>query len=59
MKNISRWYGIEGLFEGDVVNRKLGGTFPINRNLDDLLGDQKSLARVKFVKNGKEVRTMS
>lgn len=55
MNSVSRWYGISVKVKGSIPHKIVGGTFPINADLDELLMDLGKIAAIKFKRNGKEV----
>lgn len=55
MNSVSRWYGISVKVRGSIPHKMVGGTFPINADLDELLIDLGKIANIKFQRNGKEV----
>ncbi|QNL51751.1 DUF4974 domain-containing protein [Olivibacter sp. SDN3] len=59
MKNISRWYDVDIIFQGDSPKRKIGGTFSRSKSLDDLLKYLEDLAKVRFKKEGRRVIVMT
>ncbi|WP_185212304.1 FecR family protein [Sphingobacterium mizutaii] len=52
---VSRWYNITVISEVNLNSKKIGGTYPTNLPLDELLEDLSTLSDVKFEMNGKEV----
>ncbi|WP_051293178.1 FecR family protein [Olivibacter sitiensis] len=56
MRSVARWYDITVVVEGNLPNKKFGGTFPITEDLGELLKDLSVLADIQFQQNGKEVR---
>lgn len=55
MNSVSRWYGISVYAKGPISSQKIGGTFPVTAELDELLNDLSKLANIKLKRNGKEV----
>ncbi|WP_140939319.1 FecR family protein [Sphingobacterium lumbrici] len=55
MKTVSRWYNITVVARSPITNKKIGGTFPNNGSLSDLLADLSLLSGVEFKIEGKEV----
>jgi len=58
MRNVARWYDIRISVEGAVATQKIGGTFPLSADIDELLFDLNALGHFKIIKNGKEVKVM-
>lgn len=56
MKSVARWYDITVTVDQKKSMKRIGGTFPVTANLDDLLTDLESLSGIKFKRNGKEVK---
>lgn len=56
MKSVARWYDIHVIVQGEIPVKKFGGTFPVSADLDELLDDLSTLTKVKFHKEGKEVK---
>lgn len=56
MRSVSRWYDIAIQVEGNLSEKKIGGTFPLAEDLDELLSDLSTLSGIKFRRQGKEVR---
>lgn len=56
MKSVARWYDITVIADEKKSKMRIGGTFPVSANVDDLLLDLESLSRCKFKRSGKEVR---
>jgi transmembrane sensor len=58
MKKISRWYNVEVYYQGDVYNKKLGGTVSRYENISDLLKTIQLTENVHFKINGRRVTVM-
>lgn len=58
MKNVSRWYDIQIVVEGNIPKKRFGGTFPLNATLDELLTDLGILGNLTFERKGKEIVIM-
>lgn len=56
MKMVSRWYNITVLSDVRLGGKRIGGTYPTELPLDELLEDLSILSGVKFEIHGKEVR---
>jgi len=56
MKTVARWYNISVITDKPLPVKRIGGSFPIDGKLDDLLQDLELLSGFKFIRNGKEVR---
>jgi len=58
MRSVARWYNVRIEIKGDYSKKRFGGSFPITATLDELLKDLETVGKIKFEKNGKEVRVM-
>ncbi|GGH29482.1 DUF4974 domain-containing protein [Sphingobacterium alkalisoli] len=56
MRSVSRWYDVRIVIEANVPKKRFGGSFPITAGIDELLADLELVGKVKFERNGKEVR---
>lgn len=56
MKSVARWYDITVTMDRKKSMKRIGGTFPVTANLDDLLADLELLSGIKFKRTGKEVK---
>lgn len=55
MRSVARWYNITVYVKGEIPAKKIGGTFPVTAELDELLHDLGKLANIEIKRNGKEV----
>lgn len=56
MRSVARWYDVRIVIEANLPKKRFGGSFPITAGIDELLADLELVSKVKFERNGKEVR---
>ncbi|GAB3250202.1 DUF4974 domain-containing protein [Larkinella harenae] len=58
MKMAARWYDVEVTYEGDVPNKRFGGTFTKTKDLKGLLTYLEELGGIHFKQQGKTITVM-
>jgi ferric-dicitrate binding protein FerR (iron transport regulator) len=58
MRQLSRWYDIEVIYEGKVSEEEFGGTISRNKNISEVLNVLQSTGRVRFKIEGRRVTVM-
>lgn len=56
MRSVARWYDVRIVIDANLPKKRFGGSFPITAGIDELLADLELVGKVKFERNGKEVR---
>ena len=56
MRSVARWYDVRVVIEANPPKKRFGGSFPITAGIDELLADLELVSKIKFERNGKEVR---
>jgi len=56
MTLVSRWYNVTAMADIKLPDKRIGGSFPMDQPLEDLLQDLSILSGAAFEVNGKEVR---
>lgn len=56
MRSVARWYDLRIVIESNLPQKRFGGSFPITAGIDELLADLELISKIKFERNGKEVR---
>ena len=51
MHQISRWYNIEVVFQGNIPTKKFGGTFSRSKSIEELLAYLEQLGNIRFKLN--------
>lgn len=55
LKMVSRWYNVTIISNVELLNKPIGGTFPNDAPLEELLHDLSTVSKVNFEIQGKEV----
>ena len=58
MRQLTRWYNVEVVYEGQVSNQEFGGTISRTKNISEVLNVLQSTGRVKFKIEGRRVTVM-
>ena len=58
MKMVSRWYDVEIEYQGNIPDKRFGGTFSKSKGLDGLLSYLQQLSNIQFKQQGKKITIM-
>lgn len=58
MRQLSRWYNVEVIYEGKVSSQEFGGTISRSKNISEVLNVLQSTGRIKFKIEGRRVTVM-
>ena len=58
MDDVARWYNVEVIYQGNLSNKRFGGTFTRNKSLDELLKHLESLSTIRFKTEERRVTVM-
>ncbi|RZM20217.1 MAG: DUF4974 domain-containing protein, partial [Pedobacter sp.] len=58
MRQLSRWYNVEVIYEGTVSSQEFGGTISRTKNISEVLNVLQSTGRIKFKIEGRRVTVM-
>ena len=58
MRQLTRWYNVEVVYEGQISNQEFGGTISRTKNIIEVLNVLQSTGRVRFKIEGRRVTVM-